>query len=88
MSVRQIMRWQQIEPAAASAESGRGRTPLLVAIGLLALVPLGWWLATVVLRVETENGTLIVEIKDAETEARIKDGKLILTGPDGKGPLC
>jgi uncharacterized membrane protein len=62
----------------------RDRTPLLVALGLLVLVPLGWWLATVVLRVETENGTLVVEINDAETEARIQGGKLVLTGPDDK----
>ena len=47
-------------------------------------MPLGWWLATVVLRVETDKGTLVVEINDAEVEARIKGGKLILTGPDDK----
>src|SRR5262249_49944258 len=29
------------------------------------------------------NGTLVVEIDD-ETEARVKNGKLVLTGPDGK----
>jgi hypothetical protein len=57
---------------------------LLVALGLLVLAPLGWWLAAVILRVETANGTLIVEINDAETEAHIKNGKLILTGPDDK----
>jgi uncharacterized membrane protein len=66
------------------AKAWRGRTPLLVALALLVLAPLGWWLATVILRVETENGTLVVEINDAETEARIRDGKLILTGPDDK----
>jgi uncharacterized membrane protein/tRNA A-37 threonylcarbamoyl transferase component Bud32 len=66
------------------AKPRRGRTPLLAALGLLVLMPLVWWLATVILRVETANGTLIVEINDAETEARIKNGKLILTGPDEK----
>ncbi len=56
-----------------------------VALTLALLVPLGGWLAFVVLRVETPNGTLIVEIeKDADVEALIKKGKLILIGPDGK----
>jgi serine/threonine protein kinase/Leucine-rich repeat (LRR) protein len=65
-------------------KAGRQRTVWLVAVVLLALLPMVWWLATVVLRVETANGTLVVEIKDDDTEARIKDGKLILTGPDDK----
>ncbi len=66
------------------AQTRRVRTRLLVVLGLLALLPLGWWLATVILRVETANGTLIVEMNDPEAEARIKGGKLILTGPDDK----
>jgi len=66
------------------AKAGRGRTLLLVALLLVVLVPLGWWLATVLLRVETADGTLVVAIDDPETEARIKNGKLILTGPDDK----
>ncbi len=70
--------------ATPAVKAKRGRTPLLAALGLLALVPLVWWLAVVILRVETANGTLLVEINDAEPEARIKNGKLILTGPDGK----
>jgi Leucine-rich repeat (LRR) protein len=78
----------QLDPPAVEVaprrEVRRGRRALLIALGLLALVPLGWWLATVILRVETPSGTLIVEIDDAETQARIKDGKLILTGPDDK----
>ena len=41
---------------------------------LLFLAPAAWWLATVVLRVETAQGTLVVEINDPETEARIKNG--------------
>jgi uncharacterized membrane protein/tRNA A-37 threonylcarbamoyl transferase component Bud32 len=67
------------------AKPGRGRTGLLAALGSLALVPLVvWWLVTAVLRVETSDGTFAVEIDDPETEARLKDGKLILTGPDDK----
>src|SRR5262249_20823455 len=46
------------------ARSGRWRMALAVAVGLAALVPLGWWLAVTVLRVETANGTLVVEIDD------------------------
>jgi hypothetical protein len=34
-------------------------------------------------RVETPKGTLIVK-RDEETEARIKNGRLILTGPDAE----
>jgi serine/threonine protein kinase len=60
------------------------RTPMIVvAACLLALVPLGWWLATVI-RVETAEGTLLVRIDDPEVEARIKSGRLILTSADGK----
>jgi eukaryotic-like serine/threonine-protein kinase len=68
------------EPA---PKAKRSRTPLLVALAFLALVPLGW-LATVILRLETDKGTLVVEISDADVEARIKNGKLVLTGPDDK----
>jgi Leucine-rich repeat (LRR) protein len=57
---------------------------LLIGLGLLVLAPLVLWLAFTMLRVETPNGTLLVEINDAETEARIRDGKVILTGADGK----
>jgi hypothetical protein len=70
------------EQPAARARTGRKRQ-LLVLAASVALVPLGW-LAAVVLRVETANGTLVVEMNDAEAEARIKGGKLILTGPDDK----
>ena len=55
-----------------------------LAAALLLLGLLGYWLATVLLRVETANGTLLVEMNDDEVEARIKNGKLILSGPDGK----
>ncbi|HTU19960.1 MAG TPA: protein kinase [Gemmataceae bacterium] len=66
-------------PAAKKAKMRRA-----VAIALALLVPFGVWLAVVLLRVETANGTLLVEMNDDEVEARIKNGKLILTGPDGK----
>ena len=54
-----------------------------LAAGLLLLGLLGIG-AAVLLRVETTNGTLVVEMNDDEVEARIKNGKLILSGPDGK----
>jgi serine/threonine protein kinase len=81
--------WSDIDAPGAAIprprnKPARGRTAVLVTLGLLALVPLGWWLAATLLRVETANGTLVVEINDPEAEARIRDGKLILTGPDGK----
>ena len=62
----------------------RGRAPLLVGLGLLVLAPLALWLAVTMLRVETPNGTLLVELNGAEAEARVRDGKLILTAADGK----
>ncbi|MCE9567745.1 MAG: protein kinase [Planctomycetes bacterium] len=71
-------------PSTAELAPRRNRTKLFVAVGLLALLPLVGWLAVIVLRVETEQGTFVVEIDDPEVEARIKNGKLILTGPDGK----
>ncbi|HEX4611806.1 MAG TPA: protein kinase, partial [Urbifossiella sp.] len=68
----------------APKSSGRPiwRRPVLVAAGLL--LPLVAWAAAVVFRVETPNGTIVVEINDPVVEARIKEGRLILTGPDGK----
>ncbi len=55
----------------------RKRTLPLIAVGLLALVPLGWWLATVILRSETNKGSLSVEINDPvrvpmDTKAAVK----------------
>jgi hypothetical protein len=55
-----------------------------LAASLLLLGLLGYWLANVLFRVETPNGILVVEMNDDEVEARIKNGKLILTGPDSK----
>jgi serine/threonine protein kinase/formylglycine-generating enzyme required for sulfatase activity len=52
--------------------------------GGLALLGLLVVLGVVILRIETPEGTLIVEMKDADVEARIKNGKLVLAGPDGK----
>ena len=52
-------------------------------MALVLLVSVGYWLASNVLRVETPNGTLIVEM-DEDVEAKIKNGKVILSGPDGK----
>ena len=69
-------------PMPASKKVKRGRA-MFVALALVLLAPLGVWLAVVMLRVETSNGTLIVEMNDDEVEARIKNGKLILSGPDG-----
>jgi len=70
-------------PYGPSGGKRRYLIPTLVAAVLL-LVPFGWWVATTVLRVETPDGTLIVEMDDAEVEARIKNGKVVLYGPDDK----
>jgi hypothetical protein len=67
-----------------ASKKTKTRRTVAVALALALLVPLVAWLAVVLLRVETPNGTLIVEMNDAEVEARIKNGKLILSGPDGK----
>jgi len=77
---------KKAKPARKAAMSTRKKwwTGVSVAVGLLLLGSLGYWLAAVLLRVETPNGTLIVEMNDDEVEARIKNGKLILSGPDGK----
>ena len=71
-----------------AAAQGESRKRWLVVggmvAGLMVFGLLGSWLAIVLLRVETPSGTLVVEVNDDEVEARIKNGKLILTGPDGK----
>ncbi len=67
-------------PAAAK----RGRAPWYVAGGVLGLLALVAVLAVVIIRVQTAEGTLVVEITDPDVEARIKNGKLVLVGADGK----
>jgi hypothetical protein len=69
------------KPQPATAEK-RSRKPLFMASGILALMILVT-LAVVVLRVETPEGTIVVEMNNPDVEARIKDGKLVLVGPDG-----
>ena len=64
----------------ASARSrGAG---IWIAAGLASLLAVV--LAVAVIRFETPQGTLVVEINDPEVEARFKKGKLVLAGPDGK----
>jgi hypothetical protein len=58
------------------------RSPVLIAAALLALLVM--WGTAVALRGEKPNGTFVVEIDDPTVGARAKNGKLILTGPDGK----
>jgi serine/threonine protein kinase len=41
-------------------------------------------LAVLVMRVGTAEGELVVEIDDPNVEARIKNGRLVVVGPDGK----
>ncbi|MFO0843259.1 MAG: protein kinase [Gemmataceae bacterium] len=72
------------DPPPAAAAPARRRAPYLVAASLLALLPLAWWLAGVILRVETKDGTLVVELADEDVEARIRNGELQLVGADGK----
>jgi serine/threonine protein kinase len=50
------------------------------ACALFALIALG----VVVLRFGTGEGELVVEIDDPNVEARIKNGRLVVVGPDGK----
>ncbi len=70
-------------PAAMQA----GRKKWIIGAGVVALavlLTLGGWLVAVMLRVETATGTLVVETNDNEVDARIKGGKFIVSGPDGK----
>jgi len=75
-----------VEPTAPApaVKKAKARRITAVALALALLTPLCVWLAYIVLRVETPNGTLLVEMNDDEVEARIKKGKLILSGPDDK----
>jgi tRNA A-37 threonylcarbamoyl transferase component Bud32 len=69
-------------PRAPDAPARR-RLPWLLgglAAGLLALAVL----AAVVIRFQTAEGTLVVEVADPDAEIKFKDGQLVLFGPDGK----
>lgn len=61
----------------------RARLWTAAAVLLLGLGIGAYFFATVVLRVETPDGTLIVEMVGDDVEARIKNGKVVLSGPDG-----
>jgi hypothetical protein len=78
--VATIRRMEQV----LAAKPRRRRAPMLVALALLVLVPLGWWLAAGTSRFEPGKGTLVVEINDPEAEARIKGGRLVLTDAGGE----
>jgi tRNA A-37 threonylcarbamoyl transferase component Bud32 len=79
------------EPATRIAPAAVGRSrrvwmrrPWVLAGTALGLLVLCALVAAVVIRVDTGEGTLTVEITDPDVEARVKDGKLVLCGPDGK----
>jgi serine/threonine protein kinase len=60
------------------------RDLLLPAVGVLTLAVLCALLAVVVVKVQTAEGTLTVEVADADAEARFQGGRLVLAGADGK----
>jgi serine/threonine protein kinase/Leucine-rich repeat (LRR) protein len=62
----------------------KGPSRLMLVLGVLTFVALIGLAVSIVLRFETKEGTLVVEINDQETEARVKGGKLVIIGPDGK----
>lgn len=83
----------QVEPEAAARavpaepearrdwrSRGRGLTKAGIALALMAFI--GVTVATYKLVFETKDGTLIVEVADADTEARFKNGELHLYAGD------
>jgi serine/threonine protein kinase len=79
------------EPATRIAPAAVGRSrrvwmrrPWVLAGTALGLLVLAALVAAVVIRVDTGEGTLTVEITDPDVEARIRNGMLVLYGPDGK----
>jgi serine/threonine protein kinase len=72
------------KPGRSPAPSSRSQWYVaggVMVLGLLALVAV---LVVVIIRTQTAEGTLVVETSDADAEARFKNGKLVLLGPDGK----
>jgi serine/threonine protein kinase len=67
----------------ARKSADRGRMRWYIAGGVLGLFTLVA-LAVAILRFETGEGTLVVEIADPNVEARFRNGTLVLVGPDGK----
>jgi eukaryotic-like serine/threonine-protein kinase len=63
-SAAEVLQALESQTGATRVRATKSRTPLLVAFGLLALVPLVWWLAAVILRDETANGTNRVDGAD------------------------
>ena len=74
--------WEDVtEEESKPAAAKKGGVPWLLAGGALALAAV---LAVVVIRLQTAEGTLVVELSDPGLGARFKDGRLALVGPDGK----
>jgi formylglycine-generating enzyme required for sulfatase activity len=71
------------EPISRPRSRKRGRSVMWV-VALALMLPLSVLLALLVLRMETPEGTLIVEMDGDEVAAKIKGGKLVLAGADGK----
>ena len=78
-----VRRSAKKKPTPAKAAWNARRIGIAAGIALAVMIP-AIWLGSYLLRVETPNGTLIVEVADDEVEAKIKGGKLVLSGPDGK----
>jgi serine/threonine protein kinase len=64
----------------AKREQRRRRALIGWGVALFALAAV----ALAVIRFATADGTLVVELDDPDVEARFKNGKLVLVGPDGK----
>ena len=59
----------------------KSKKPLFIALGLLAIIPI-LWLASTFIRVETPDGTLVVEV-DNDAEVRFKNGSIQLFDTEG-----
>lgn len=67
------------EPAVPKAASGKPKKLPWIAIGLALLLLSAGVAAIVVMKVESPNGTLIVEIEGDDVETRVKGKKLTIT---------
>jgi len=64
----------------------RRRIAIAMAVALALLVPLGYWLGTVIIRVTTDKGTLVIESEDPTVAVTItaKGGATVRYGVDVK----
>jgi len=72
------------KPGARPVRSRRGRRIAVAVVGLALLVPLGYWLSGIIVRVESKEGTLVIKTEDPSVSVKVtpEGGATLTYGKD------